>query len=825
MNDIGYNQATDLPTDLLTENRAEASEAKALHTLEYNKILDMLADCAETEGAREMALSLRPDFEPERIKKKLAQTTDAKKLASIKGRPSFGGIKDVRSALERAEKSAVLSTRELLDIAEVLNVARRLVDYYYTDKRGELEKTSLDEIFARLEPIRVLELKITKIILAEDLIADEASPELAEIRRKIKAAQNKIRDTLQRYVQSETYARYLQDNIITMRNGRYVIPVKAEYKNEIKGLIHDTSASGATIFIEPMAVVEANNELRELESREQHEIERILAELSADCAKVSDVIARNYYAITELAFIFAKAELSFRLDAAAPTLTNDRCIELYRARHPLLDKNKVVPVTILLGKTGGANYTTLVVTGPNTGGKTVTLKTVGLFALMAQSGLHIPADDTSRICVFDRVLADIGDEQSIEQSLSTFSAHMVNIANIMKIVDDRSLVLFDELGAGTDPTEGAALAVAILEAIRKKRALCVATTHYAELKAYALDTEGVQNASCEFDVETLRPTYRLIIGSPGKSNAFAISQKLGLDPAIIEDAKRRISSDARRFEMLIEKLEESRIEMERQRDEAARLRREYEAFKASEEEKIRKKLAQAEKELEKAQAKAIQIVESAKLTSEFVLEQLEELKRQRESEVFGERLDAARREIRRRLRDAHAQADPVRESADVDYVPPRPLRKGDEVLIVSIGKRGVLIDDPDEDGNVTVKAGIINTKTNVKDLKLIEEGITVTDSQRRQHTAKQYRDIVIKSFSPTLDLRGQNGEDGWHYTDKYLDDAKLAGVRSVTLIHGKGTGALRRALWEQLKKDPRVKSFRLGNYGEGDAGVTIVELN
>ena len=813
-------------SDSQGENQRRGADGvgKALSTLEYYKILEMLAECAVTEGARSMALNLRPDFEPERIKKRLAQTSDAKKLATVKGRPPFGNAKDVGGALERAEKSAVLSTRELLDIAEVLYVARRLIDYYYTDKRGELESTTLDEIFDRLEPNRALENKINKAIIAEDMIADEASPELAEIRRKIKGAQNRIRETLQRYVQSETYTKFLQDNIITMRNGRYVIPVKAEHKNEIKGLIHDTSASGATIFIEPMGVVEANNELRELESKEQHEIERILAELSAECAAVSDVVSRDYYTITELAFIFAKAELSFRLDAAAPILTNDRCVELYRARHPLLDKHKVVPVTILLGKGNGRDYTTLVVTGPNTGGKTVTLKTVGLFALMAQSGLHIPADDTSRICVFDRVLADIGDEQSIEQSLSTFSAHMVNIASIMKTVDERSLVLFDELGAGTDPTEGAALAISILEVIRRRGALCVATTHYAELKAYALDTEGVQNASCEFDVETLRPTYRLIIGSPGKSNAFAISLKLGLDSEIIEDAKRRISGDEKKFEMLIEKLEESRIEMERQRDEAAKLRREYEAYKAEQEEKIRRKLAEAEREYEKAQAKAIQIVESARVTSDFVLEELEELKRRRESEQFGDRLEEARREIRRKLRNARSDASPVREVTDEDYVLPRELRKGDEVLIININKRGVLTSDPDADGNVMVKAGIINTKTNVKNLKLIEEGVTVTDSERKQYTAKQYRDVVVKAFSPSLDLRGQNGEDGWHFTDKYLDDAKMAGVHSVMLIHGKGTGALKRALWDMLKKDPRVKSFRLGNYGEGDAGVTVVEL-
>lgn len=798
--------------------------SKALSTLEFYKILDLLAECAATEGARELALNLRPDYDTDRINLKLTQTTDAKKIASIKGTPPFGGIKDVNNAVDRAEKSAVLSTRELLDIAAVLNSARRLLDYNNADKRGSLESSTLDEIFGRLYPNRALENKITRAIIAEDMIADEASSELSDIRRKMKAAQNRIRDTLQRYVQGETYGKYLQDNIITMRNGRYVIPVKTEYKNEVKGLIHDTSSSGATMFIEPLAVVEANNELRELESREAHEIERILAELSADCAASSDIISRDYYNITELALIFAKAELSFRLDASAPKLTGERCVELYRARHPLLDKKKVVPVTILIGKSDGRDYNTLVVTGPNTGGKTVTLKTLGLFALMAQTGLHIPADDTSRLCVFDAVLADIGDEQSIEQSLSTFSAHMVNIASIMKVADENSLVLFDELGAGTDPTEGAALAISILEVIRRRGSICVATTHYAELKAYALDTDEVQNASCEFDIETLRPTYRLIIGSPGKSNAFAISLKLGLAPEVVEDARRRVNGDDKRFEMVIEKLEESRIEMERQRDEAAKLRREYEAFKKAEEEKIRKRTVDSEKEYERAQSKAMQIIEGARVSSDFVMEQLEEVKRWRENEQLGDKLESARREIRRKLRDARGNASPVRELSDEDYVLPRPLKKGDEVLIININKRGVLVSDPDAGGDVTIKAGIINTKTNIKNLKLIEEGVIFTDAEKKTRTAAQYREAVVKSFSPSLDLRGQNGEDGWHFVDKYLDDAKVAGMHSVMLIHGKGTGALKRALWERLKKDPRVDSYRIGGYGEGDGGVTVVEI-
>ena len=517
---------------------------KTLTTLEFDKICAMLADCAPTEGAKAMALRLMPSGDTVEVLRRLHRTTDARRLCDAKGMPPFGTVKDVSAACERATKGAMLSTRELLEIGRVLRSARGLVDYLQNNKPFD---TSLDEMFGRLLPNRFLEERITRSILSEDMIADEASRELAEIRRKIREANSRIKETLQHYING-SYSKILQENLVTVRNGRYVIPVRAECKNEMKGLIHDTSSSGATIFVEPMAIVDANNELRMLQSREEHEIEKILFSLSADVSAASESLRLNYLNITELAFCFACAELSSRMKACEPVISGTRSLELCRARHPLIDPKKVVPTNIKLGD----GYDTLIITGPNTGGKTVTLKTIGLFALMTQSGLHIPADPESSICVFEKVLVDLGDEQSIEQSLSTFSSHMVNIVRVTNEVDARSLCLFDELGAGTDPVEGAALAVAVIETVRAAGAMCAATTHYTELKTYALDTPGVQNASCEFDVSTLRPTYRLMIGTPGKSNAFAISEKLGLSPEIIALAKQNVSRDHQRFEEIIE---------------------------------------------------------------------------------------------------------------------------------------------------------------------------------------------------------------------------------------------------------------------------------
>ena len=790
---------------------------RAMKTLEYDKILALLSECAPTEGARERALALTPENDPDRILRRQRETTEAKDMQAVKGMPSFGLIKDIRDAADRAEKGAVLSPRELLDIGNVLRTSRSLLEYSRTDRRGT---TLLDEMFERLITDKKLEDRIYTAIVSEDMIADEASPALSDIRRKMRQGNNKIKDTLQSFING-SYSKFLQENIITMRNGRYVIPVKVEHKNDVRGLVHDTSASGATLFVEPMSVVEANNELRVLQVKEANEIERILTELSGAVGAIETALELNYKNITELAFIFAKSELSFRLDATPARITGERCVNLIRARHPLLDKTKVVPITVTLG----GDMSTLVITGPNTGGKTVTMKTIGLLSLMAQSGLHIPASDTSEICIFDDIFADIGDEQSIEQSLSTFSSHMVNIVSITERVGPRSLVLIDELGAGTDPVEGAALAIAVLERVHEAGALCAATTHYAELKAFALETPGFVNASCEFDVNTLKPTYRLIIGAPGKSNAFAISSKLGLSDAIVKRATELVSEENKHFEDVIEKLEASRLEMDKNKAEAERLRRELEEYKAVSEKKIADDLARAERELESARAQAVSIVESAKVTSNYVMEQLEKVKKERESANLSSALEESRRNIRKHLRESDEKINPVREKVAEDYVLPRPLKKGDDVMIINIGKKGTVVDVPDKDGNVTVQAGIIKTRTKVSNLMLLDEAkVTFTDSQKKQIAADKYRVVVSRDFRDEIDLRGLNGEDAWFMVDKYFDEAHIAGIHILRLIHGKGTGALKNALWQYLKTDPRVVSYRYGKYGEGDLGVTIVEV-
>ncbi len=788
---------------------------KTLVTLEFDKICAMLSDCAPTDGAKERAARLTPSSDPVEIERRLRRTTDAKRLYEIKGMPSFGSIKDVSDSCERAVKGAMLSARELLCIARVLHTTRELVDYI---KVNTLFETSLDEIFARLLPNRFLEEKITRSIFSEDMIADEASRELAEIRRKIREANSKIKETLQHYING-SHSKILQDNLVTMRNGRYVIPVKTECKNELKGLIHDTSASGATIFVEPMAVVEANNELRMLQSKEEHEIERILYALSSDVSAASESLRLNYLNITDLAYYFACAELSYRMRGSEVKINATRAIDLRRARHPLIDPKKVVPTNILLDE----EHPVMIITGPNTGGKTVTLKTVGLFALMTQSGLHIPVDDDSSLCLFDKVLVDLGDEQSIEQSLSTFSSHMVNIVHVMNAVDARSLCLFDELGAGTDPVEGAALAVAIIETVREVGAMCLATTHYTELKTYALDTEGVQNASCEFDVSTLKPTYRLMIGTPGKSNAFAISSKLGLSDRIIELAKSRVNTDHQRFEQVIEGLEAARLEADRDREEAQRLRLELERMKQNAEKEIRDKYKNIEREIDQNRKKALQMLESARVSSEFVFAQLDKAKKAEEAGRLTEELDETRRRVRRAIRENDEQINPVEEKKNEEYVLPRALRKGDRVYIVNIGKEGVLVDSPDNNGNVTVQAGILKTRTKIANLQLIEDEIKVIQAKKTVPASSYHLD-ADRSFRDEIDLRGLLGDEAWLAVDKYLDEALMANFSKVRLIHGKGTGALKAALWKHLKGDKRIRSFRIAAYGEGDGGVTVVEL-
>ena len=781
--------------------------------LEYDKVTALLAAAALTEGARAKALCLVPSGDEATVLRRQQVTADARRLIDAKGYPSFGGVRDVSGALARAGRGAMLQPLELLEVADLLRVSRALFDYSKTDKPFE---TVLDETFSLIVTNRRLEDTITRSILAEDQIADEASPELAEIRRKIRAANNKIKDTLQKFI-SGGYGKLLQENIVTMRNDRYVVPVKVEHKNEIKGLVHDTSASGATVFIEPVSIVEANNELKLLKSREEHEIEKILYALSSLCAEAADTLNSNYHLITEIAFAFTCASLAEQMKASTVQPAKAKAFNLRRAVHPLLDRATAVPIDVRLGD----DFDTLVITGPNTGGKTVTLKTAGLLALMYQSGLQLPAAPNSTMCVFDDVLVDIGDEQSIEQSLSTFSAHMVNIVDILGRVTPNSLVLLDELGAGTDPIEGAALAVSILENLRSHGARIAATTHYAELKAYAIETDGVTNASCEFDIETLRPTYKLLIGTPGQSNAFAISERLGIPRSIVEHANAMISGDSKRFENVIEKLEADRIRMEHAREEAERMKDEYEAFRAKSEAEIKRARDDAAREKEKAQAQAKRMVQSARESSEYILNEITTLKKKRAEEIKKEELEKARQSIRAELRAKSGEYDPIEDLTDTDYVLPRPLVKGDTVLIMSIGQTGTVLSPADKNGMVRVQAGRVMTRTEEKNLKLIEKQSGAVQKNRDK---RAYKNTVVKSFSPELDIRGMYGDDACFMLDKYLDDAALAGIHTVRIIHGKGTGALKAAVWQFLRGDRRVESYRLGSFGEGDAGVTVVEV-
>ncbi len=785
---------------------------RAIRTLEFNKIAEMLSACAPTEGAKLLARDLMPEADTVRVKRLQAETSAARYLIAKKGMPSFCSIKDVADSIEKAIKHATLSTGELREIGNVLRTARGVLDYI---DDGEAEPTVIDEIFKRLSPNRFLEEKIFRSIPIEDFVADEASPALADLRRKVRNAQANVRNTLTKFI-SGSYSKYLQENLVTVKNGRYVVPVKVEYKNEIKGLIHDTSATGATVFIEPYAVVEANNELRELESKEAREIERILASLSKDCADYGQQINLNFMNLTLLAFIFAKGEFANRLDAVEPEINEKHYFLLEKARHPLLDVKTVVPISVSLGK----DFDTLVITGPNTGGKTVTLKTLGLFALMAQSGLALPCKNAD-ICLFDGILADIGDEQSIEQSLSTFSSHMSGILDILGKVDKDSLVLFDELGSGTDPVEGAAIAISILEEIRSYGALCAATTHYSELKEYALNTNGVTNAGCEFDVDTLKPTYRLIIGTPGRSNAFAISERIGIPKRIIARAKQYISAEDRQVERSIASLDKARVELDKQKaelDAREKAFKEYEAKRQSELEALSER---THRDTQNLREQATRMIESARATSNFVFDKLERLQKQSAKELSKEGLEKARAEVRSGLRSSEDTLIDTDISDDEDYTLPRPLIVGDEVRIVGIDKVGTVLKTADKNGFVSVRIGIVTSKIEENKLRLIEKN---GKKPQKAKSGTVTKTLAPKAFKTEIDLRGMTGDEAWFVVDKYIDDAYMAGFFTVSLIHGKGTGALKQALWTALKKEPRVASFRLGGYGEGDGGVTIIEI-
>ena len=788
-------------------------------SLELDKVLEMLSSHTSCEDARLAALELKPQPDLDSAQALMNQTRDAHMLLARFGGPSFGGLTNVNNALFRADAGSTLSLRELLDIAAVLRVIRAIVQWRSTNEGVE---TILDIYFSALVPNKFLEETITSAIISEEEIADNASPVLADIRRKIRAQEGKVREQLGKFTHNTNYSKYLQDNIITMRNGRYVVPVKNEYRSEIPGLVHDSSASGATIFIEPMPVVEANNQIRLLKNQEQDEIDRILAELSATVGSFANSIKQSYECAVELNVIFAKAQLAYAMNASVPEMNDEGIIELRSARHPLIDKKKVVPVDIQLGK----DFDTIVITGPNTGGKTVSIKTIGLLSLMAMCGLMLPVNDRSKISVFTKVLADIGDEQSIEQSLSTFSSHMTNIINILKEADDTSLVLIDELGAGTDPIEGAALAISILEQLRNQGAKIASTTHYAELKAYALQTHGVTNGSCEFDVQSLRPTYRLLIGVPGRSNAFAISQRLGLSDSIIEHAQELVSTENTRFEDVVDRLEQSRKKMEDEHNEALKIRaaadREFEKAKQMKAE-IQ---TMREKEMENAKAQALRITEQAKREAYQLLNELEELRKQQAKEKdAAEMARRARAAVKKGIDAIDSAADPIIGAfdADEDYVLPRPLKIGDAVIIADIGNEATVVTLKDKKGLVTVQMGTMKTRVKEENLRLVEKKKKETGGKRTVATGKMESRMNM-SAKTSLDLRGMTVDEGLLELDRYIDHALRMGIGEFTVIHGKGTGVLRSAVREYLKKSTFVKSHRLGTFGEGEDGVSIVTL-
>ena len=789
---------------------------KSIRTLELPAVLSMLAALAVSDAAKEKCRSLMPVCDLEEALHLQAETQSARERLGLMGSPSFSGVKDVSRALNRADHGGVLNTRELLDVADLLTASRRVSEY---DKDRQGEKTVLDHLFSALHTNKFLEDKIHGAILDEETIADSASPELADIRRKMRLASSKGRQILQRIISSPSYAKILQEALITQRDGRFVVPVKAECKGSIPGLVHDISASGATLFVEPMGVVQANNELKELQAREEKEIDRILRILSGECAAQMMNILYDYDILVHLDVIFARAQLSYRMNAAMPLLARKGGIVLRRARHPLLDQAKAVPISLELGN----QYDTLVITGPNTGGKTVTLKTIGLLTLMAQCGLQIPADDGCRLRVFDRVLADVGDEQSIEQSLSTFSAHMSNTVEILRQADENSLLLFDELGAGTDPVEGAALAIAIIQNGRSKGSLIAATTHYAEMKTFAMTTAGVENASCEFDVATLRSTYRLLIGIPGKSNAFAISRRLGLDEAVIQAAKEQMDSESVRFEDVLTQLEEKRQRLEKAQNEADRL------WQQSQEDarKARVFREQMEKAKENARSKgeneAKRIVRQAQQQVDEIFAELDELRKKMQQQADFQAVNDAKVSARKHL---HAAEDALhlREETPEPAAPTRPIAAGDLVELPGVRTAATVL-QVSGDGSLVLQAGKMKMTAKPGQVRLLEEQTRQKAKQQaapRTTPAPQLR--LERRASSELDIRGYETLEAESVVENYLDAAVMAKLETVTIIHGKGTGALRKAVHEILKRSKVVKSFRLGRYGEGEAGVTVVEL-
>ena len=790
---------------------------KSIHTLELPRVLELLSQQAISPEAKERALRLRPETETEEVLRLLDQTDAARTMIGLYGAPSFSGVKSVAESLSRADRGGGLNTGELLRIADLLTAARRAKEYF--NEKAE-EKTAIDAFFLSLKGNRFLEEKIKRCIPEEGTIADAASPELADIRRHMRQAQAKSREILQRIISSPSYAKILQETIITQRDGRFVVPVKAEHKGDLPGLVHDISSTGATVFVEPMGVVQANNQFIELQAKEQKEIDRILSELSADAADHKQDIQGDYDTLVQLDLIFARGQLSYKMDAMRPEIRRSGSIHLRRARHPLLDPKKAVPIDIELGDP----FDTLVITGPNTGGKTVSLKTLGLLTLMTQCGLHIPVSDRSAISVYEHVLADIGDEQSIEQSLSTFSAHMVNIVAILEEADRDSLILFDELGAGTDPVEGAALAIAIIQHVRALGAKVAATTHYAELKTFAMTTPGVENASCEFDVETLSPTYRLLIGIPGKSNAFAISKRLGLPDRVIEDAKVQMSGESVRFEDVLTQLEAKRQALEKREVEAERLyrQREEDARRARE---FKEQMERArDNARSRGEAEAKRILKQARETTDQVFAELAEMRKAQAKAERTMNANEARAEMRRKLNEAEELATGRRYEKAPIPKPSRPIREGDMVEIPGVRTAAEVV-SVGKDGTLQLKAGVLKMKAKADEVRLIEADERAAGVKQAKSAASGGpRREIRAAAARELDIRGLETLEAENVVETFLSAAVMGHLDTVTIIHGKGTGALRKAVHDILRRNKAVKTFRLGMYGEGENGVTVVTM-
>lgn len=785
---------------------------KSLEKLELNQILQRLAACAGSTGGKAACLDLRPISDVDDVRHLLAETTAAADLCTLKGNPSFSGVCDVTLALERADRGGSLQPKELLEIAGVLRCTRANSSYLTDDDTA----TVLDSLFRLLSPNKFLEEKIFNAIMSETEIADTASPELADIRRHMRLQSAKIKDSLQKIISSTSYSKALQEPIITIRQGRYVVPVKSECKNDIPGLVHDVSSTGSTFFIEPMSAVNANNALRELELQEQKEIERILAELSMSCAAHREDIETNYHILVKLDVIFAKAKLAYQMKAWAPEINDKGIIALRKARHPLIDPKAVVPIDVHLGE----DFDTMIITGPNTGGKTVTLKTIGLLTLMAECGLHIPAGDGSCLSTFDAILADIGDEQSIAQSLSTFSSHMKTIVEIVSECDNRTLVLFDELGAGTDPAEGAALAMSLIEFCRKSGSSVVATTHYAELKLYAMRTPGVTNASCEFNVETLQPTYKLLIGIPGKSNAFAISRRLGLSEEIIKEAADLVGKNDKDFEDVLNQLESQRQQMEHARIETERLRNETEKIKSSSEAYSLQIQKEQDRILESARLQAQAIIEDARRAANAATDEIKALKKQLAESADTQGINQRQSQLRRELNDAEARIKTGKKE-EKRPEPTREIMIGDTVELVKLGTKASVI-AINKDGTFALQAGILKLNAKAEEVYLIENANQyVPQKVRPAHSGRDYK---MTAMSSEIDLRGMDSVEAICVLDRYMDEAMRSNLSSVRIIHGKGTGTLRTAVQQSLRKNKFVKKFRLGVYGEGEDGVTIAEF-